>query len=87
MSILIRDDLTGATLTATFAAATELEEVRASDGRLLGHFAPAPPPKMSFPELGITDDEIDRILHDPNATWVTPEDVMARLREIDRCSP
>lgn len=83
MSIQIHDEQTAAIL----ANATEPEEVRAADGRLLGQFIPAHRPKMSFPELGITDDELERLVNDPNAKWVSPEEVMARLREIDQCSP
>ena len=83
MSILIRDEPT----VADFVSATEPEDVRGPDGRLLGQFIPAPKPKMSMPECGLTDEELDRRLNDPNAKWYTPEEVMARLREIDRCSP
>jgi hypothetical protein len=83
MSIQIRDEETVAAL----AGATEPQEVRAPDGRVLGQFIPTSKSKMSFPELGITDDELERLVNDPNAKWVTPEEVMARLREIDRCSP
>ncbi|MBY0514740.1 MAG: hypothetical protein K2P78_12600 [Gemmataceae bacterium] len=82
MSILIRDEPT----LAAMAAATEPQDVRDADGRLLGRFVPAPTPKMSIPEVGLTDEELDRLENDPNATWVTPEQVMERLREIDRCS-
>lgn len=82
MSILIRDEPTATLLAAT----TEPQEVRGPDGRLLGEFIPAPTPGMSCPELGMTDEELDRPLHDPNARWVTPEDVMVRLREISRCT-
>ncbi len=71
------------TIAATFATATGIGvEVRGPDGQLLGRFTPAPRPGMSFPELGITDDEMDRELNDPDATWVTAEQVNARLREL-----
>ena len=83
MSIHVHDEA----LTAALAAATGPEEVRASDGRLLGRFIPEPAPKMSFPELGITDEELfreyERLINDPTVKWHTPEEVMARLREID----
>ena len=75
MPILIRDEPTATVL----ASATEPQEVRGPDGRLLGHFTPAPPPKVSFPELGITDEEMDRRLNDPNAKWYTGEEVKKRL--------
>ena len=82
MSITILDESTAAAL----ATASTPQEVRGPDGALLGQFIPASLPKVSFPEFGITDDELDRQLADPNEKWVTPEEVMARLREIDQCS-
>ena len=54
-------------------------EVRTADGRLLGRFTPA---KMSCPEIGLTDEELDELLNDPNAKWHTADEVMARLREL-----
>ena len=83
MSIQIRDEPTASAL----AKASTPQEVHGPDGRLLGQFIPAPRPGMSCPEFGLTDDELEQLAHDPNATWHTPEEVMARLREIDRCSP
>ncbi|MDB5306784.1 MAG: hypothetical protein JWO38_986 [Gemmataceae bacterium] len=82
MSILIRDEPTAAAL----ATATEPQEVRGPDGSLLGQFIPTPKPAMSFSECGLTDEELEQRLNDPNATWHTPEEVMIRLREIDRGS-
>lgn len=65
------------------ASATGFDvEVRGRDGRLLGVFTPAPRPGMSFPEFGITDEEMERQRKDPNAKWVTGEEVMARLRSL-----
>lgn len=58
-------------------------ELRGPDGTLLGRFMPAPRPGMSFPELGLTDAELEARRTDPNAKWYTPEEVMARLRELD----
>ena len=52
------------------------------DGLLLGHFTPAPRPGRMFPEFGVTDEEMDRRLNDPDATWVTGDAVMARLRSL-----
>jgi len=80
-------DIHDAPTAAALASATGLQEVRGPDGRVLGRFIPAPRPGLAFPELGITDEELDRQMKDPNAKWYTPEEVMARLREIDRCSP
>ena len=54
---------------------------------MIGRFVPAPRPEMSCPETGISDEELERQINDPATTWVTPEDVTAHLREIDRCSP
>ena len=56
--------------------------MRGPDGQLLGRFTPAPRPGMMFPELGVTDEEMDRRLNDPNAKWVTGDEVMARLRSL-----
>lgn len=84
MSILQYDDETGRAL----VAATEPQDVRTATGRLLGRFIPMPEPTpgMSCPEFGLTDAELYARLNDPNAKWYTPEQVMERLREIDRCS-
>jgi hypothetical protein len=83
MSITILDESTATAL----ATASTPQEVRGPNGVLLGQFIPASLPKVSFPEFGVTDDELERQLSDPNSRWHTPEEVMARLREIDRCSP
>lgn len=83
--IVLRDDETVRTL----AALTEPQEVRAADGRLLGRFLPSiegEGDKMSYPESGLTDAELLARATDPNAKLFTPEQVMARLREIDQCS-
>ena len=50
--------------------------------RPAGRFTPTPRPGMMFPELGITDEEMERRLNDPDAKWVTADEVMARLREL-----
>jgi hypothetical protein len=83
MAITILDESTATAL----ATASTPQEVLGPTGAVLGQFIPASLPKVSFPEFGITDDELDQQLNDPNEKWVTPEEVMARLREIDRCSP
>jgi hypothetical protein len=82
MAITILDESTATAL----ATASTPQEVLGPTGAVLGQFIPASLPKVSFPEFGITDDELDQQLNDPNEKWVTPEEVMARLREIDRCS-
>jgi hypothetical protein len=82
MSIEIRDEKTAAEL----KSADRAQDVRTADGQFLGRFVPAKNVKMSCPELGLSDEEIQARLNDPNAEYCTPEQVMARLREIDRCS-
>lgn len=83
MSITILDE----SMAATLARANSPQDVLGPDGVVLGQFIPASLPRVSFPEFGITDDELDRQLSDPNEKWLTPDEVVARLREIDRCSP
>jgi hypothetical protein len=80
MPIIIDDRKTASALTAAVGP----EEVRTPDGELLGQFIPAAKPKMTFPELGLTDEELERRENDPNAKWHTAEEVMARLRELRR---
>ena len=82
MSIVIRDEDTA----ASFSSVSSPEEVRTSDGRLLGRFIPNHSPVMSFPEVGLTDAELERRLNDPKAQRHTPEQVMTRIRELDQCS-
>ncbi len=83
MSITILDESTAAAL----ATASVPQEILGPSGAVLGQFIPASLPRVSCPEFGVTDDELERQLNDPNSRWHTPEEVMARLREIDRCSP
>jgi hypothetical protein len=83
MSIPVQDQA----LAAVLAEAVGVQQVVGPDGKVLGRFIPEPRPGMSFPEFGVTDEELARELADPNAKWVTPEQVMERLREIDRCTP
>ena len=79
MSVTIHDPTTAAALAQATGAEVELRD---PDGRLLGRFTPAPRPGMMFPELGVTDEELDRRLNDPDVEWVTGEEVMARLRAL-----
>ncbi len=79
MSVTIHDAATAATLGQTVGAEIE---VYGPDGTLLGRFTPAPRPGMSFPEFGMTDEELERFDNDPNAVWVTAEEVEARLRSL-----
>ena len=79
MSVTIRDQAAANTLGESVGYEVD---VFGPDGRLLGRFTPAPRPGMSFPEFGVTDEEMDRRLNDPNAKWFTGEEVIARLRSI-----
>jgi hypothetical protein len=83
MSVRIHDAAAVAALTA--ATGTRIE-LRGPDGQLLGRFTPAPRPGMMFPELGITGEEMDRRLNDPDARWATGEEVMARLRSLQQAT-
>lgn len=79
MSVTIRD----AQNVEELATAVGVEiEVFAPDGRRLGRFTPDPRPGMMCPEFGMTDEEIERADNDPNAKWVTGEEVVARLRSL-----
>lgn len=77
-------DVTDPEFAAKLAAARETGDVWGPDGQLLGQFVPLA--RMDLPELTQADyDEMDRRRLDPNAVRYTPEQVMERLREIDRC--
>lgn len=79
MSFVMRDEQA----IETFATAREPIEVKAPDGRVLGQFLPVEPSKkMSFPEFGMTDEEIFRQDNDPNMKWYTADEVMERLRQL-----
>jgi hypothetical protein len=79
MSFVINDP----SAVRTFAMAKEPIELKSPDGRVLGQFVPAAPSKsISFPELGITDEEFERRVNDRAVRWYTPEEVMARLRSL-----
>jgi hypothetical protein len=81
MSVQIHD----AKAVAVLALATAPVELRAPDGRVLGQFVPVEPSKrMSFPEFGMTDEELERLDNDPNQKWYTADEVMARLRELTK---
>jgi hypothetical protein len=79
MIVRIQDPAVAATLAQTTGPEVE---VYGPDGRLLGRFAPASRPGMMFPEFGVPDEEMDRRLNDPNAKWVTGDEVLARLRSL-----
>jgi hypothetical protein len=65
------------------ASATSPIELRAPDGRVLGQFVPVEPSKkMTYPEIGRTDEELERRANDPNVRWCTADEVMERLRKL-----
>jgi len=76
MAITVTDEMKN-----LFTASETTEDIRTSDGQLLGSFVPAKH-KMTYPESGLTDEELDRRINDPNAIWHTTEEVIARLRAI-----
>jgi len=79
MSFVINDP----TAVHTFATTKDPIELKAPDGRVLGQFVPVDPSKkMSFPEFGMTDEEILREDNDPNTKWHTADEVMERLRQL-----
>jgi hypothetical protein len=83
MSIKINDEK----IASQFSGTNVPQEVIGPTGLKLGQFIPVGGNATIFPELGISDEELFRILNDPNEVWRTPEEVMARLREIDKCTP
>ena len=68
------------TLAASFAAITTPQELRGPDGRVLGRYIPASP-TMTFPEGGLTNEELNRRLSEPTG-WVSASDVNERLRKL-----
>jgi len=82
MSIIIADRDTAGLL----QAATGPEAVRSADGGRLARLIPAPRPGMMFPELGISDEELERRENDPNARWFTAEEVKSRLNQLRKGS-
>jgi hypothetical protein len=64
-------------LIAAMEASKFPQQLVAPDGRVLGRYVPAIP-NMTFPELDVTDDELQRILNDPTG-WVSAEEVKQHL--------
>jgi hypothetical protein len=72
---------------ATMKAAKSPVELLASDGSYLGRFIPGDESnRMSFPEFGFTDAELERRANDPGVKWYTADEVMARLRQLRKDS-
>jgi hypothetical protein len=67
---------------ATMATAKNPELVQGPDGRFLGRFVPFGDKKVSFPEFGMTDEEIDAIDNDPTVKLYTADQVMERIRQL-----
>jgi hypothetical protein len=77
MSITIADDRLVHDLSRTASPV----EIRTQDGRVLGLFTP----RARLCEPDISDEELDRLLNDPNTKWYTAAEVEAKLREL-RCT-
>jgi hypothetical protein len=72
---------------AAMKAAKSPVELLASDGSYLGRFIPGDESnRMSFPEFGFTDAELERRANDPGVKWYTADEVMARLRQLRKDS-
>lgn len=59
-------------------------DIKDASGAFVGRFTPAA--DAFFAEFGVTAEELRREIRDPNTKQHTPEQVMARLREIDQCT-
>jgi hypothetical protein len=78
MAISIRDQATREAMQSVTGQTVVYDE----SGQLLGFFTPRLMSDAEYAEHDITDEEIDQMLNDPNTTWCTAEDVMARLRSL-----
>lgn len=75
------------TALAAMQAARSPIEVHTPDGRYLGRFIPGDESnRMSYPEFGFTDAELERRERDPGVRWYTADEVMARLRQLRKSS-
>jgi hypothetical protein len=81
--VRIQDDKTVAALESAKAPV----DVQTADGRYLGRFIPGNESnRMSYPEFGFTDAELERRANDPDVRWYTADEVMARLRQLRKSS-
>jgi hypothetical protein len=72
---------------AAMRAAKSPVEVESADGTYLGRFVPGDETnKMTYPEFGFTDAELERRANDPGVRWYTADEVMARLRQLRKDS-
>lgn len=76
MSLTISDPATAAAL----AGSSTPQQLLDPTGKPLGRYIP-PVPGMTFPESGLTDDELRRRADDPEG-WVTAAEVEAQLAEL-----
>ena len=67
---------------AAMRAAKSPIEVQTPDGVYLGRFVPSEPNKMTYPEIGLTDAELEGRANDPGVRWYTADEVMTRLRQL-----
>ncbi|MFO0850366.1 MAG: hypothetical protein U0871_17670 [Gemmataceae bacterium] len=72
MTVTLPDAATAALL----AQAADRVPVRGPDGTLIGFFDP-------LPQFEMSDEEVTRMINDPNTKWCTPDEVTARLRSLD----
>jgi hypothetical protein len=74
----IRDAATAAGL----ARASGMVELYSPDGRFLGRFTPTPPQELPDPTPEVVDQWLDDL--PARKKYYTPDEVMQRLRDIDR---
>ena len=77
MSITVTDPAFAAALASTETPV----QLRGPDGKVRGVYLPIVP-GMTYPETGLTDDELRRLVSEPEG-WVTADEVNARLRELE----
>lgn len=80
MSLTTSDPATAAAL----AGSNTPQQLLSPDGKPLGRYIP-PVPGMTFPESGLTDDELRRRADDPEG-WVSADEVEARLRGLNEAA-
>jgi hypothetical protein len=72
---------------AVMSAAKAPVDVQTADGKYLGRFIPGDESnRMTYPEFGFTDAELDRRANDPGVRWYSADEVMERLRQLRKDS-